>query len=85
MDSAYTGTFCDVNDGGVKYIRADLVTPSDTATKAALDCNGTPESIALNKILSALDVYDLNINSRGLFEGYIRAAMSKPQVDEGGE
>lgn len=25
MDSEYTGTYCDTNDGGQKYIRADLV------------------------------------------------------------
>lgn len=46
-----------------------------------LPCNGTPESIALNKILKALAVNDLNINSRGLFQDYIRnAANTRPNT-----
>jgi len=36
---------------------------------------------ALDKILVALGVDDLNINSRGLFEGYIRAALQTPASD----
>jgi len=40
-----------------------------------------PEEVALQKILNALGIEDLNINSRGLFEGYIREAMNtRPTV-----
>lgn len=35
----------------------------------------------LNKILKVLDVDDLNINSRGLLEGYIRAALT-PKAEQ---
>ena len=40
-----------------------------------MPCNGTPESVALCKILKALNIRDLNVNRQGLFEGYIRDAM----------
>lgn len=41
----------------------------------------TPET-ALQKILDALDIHDLNINSRGLFEGYIKQASRAALMQE---
>lgn len=41
------------------------------------DIGDSPEAMVLQKILDALGIDDVNINSRGLFEGWIRG-VSKP-------